>query len=87
VKILATLLVIAAFGGLLAWTTLRGADETCEVCVEWGGRRHCSTVSARTREDAQQRAQLAACGVLGGGMSDELQCQRSQPASHRCEAP
>ncbi|MDJ0787215.1 MAG: hypothetical protein QNK05_10450 [Myxococcota bacterium] len=80
-----TLLGIAGFAGFLVWFALQGGSASCEVCMESGGRVHCSTVAAPTVEEAEMRGRLTACGVIAGAMDAELACQRGPARSVRCE--
>lgn len=76
---------IAAFGALLAWTTLRTGGISCEVCMSDGVRTHCATVQAPTRDEAVVAGRRSACGVLKDSMADEIGCQRGAPARVACE--
>jgi hypothetical protein len=77
-------LVVLLGVGLLAWTTLRGSDVSCQVCVASGSLRQCGTVSAETREAALAAAHAKACGVLSNSVTSDLACQRVAPASVDC---
>jgi hypothetical protein len=76
---------IALFAGLLVWSTLRERGPSCEVCMTFGGQTACMTVAAPTEDEAIRQAQSNACGILTQGMAVELACQRTPPASVRCE--
>ncbi len=84
-RALVTLAAIAAFVGFLVWMALQQGGVACEVCMASGGRTHCATVSAGDAAQAEERARQVACGVVGGGMADELACQRGPAVSTRCE--
>jgi len=75
--------VAAAFAGL-AWLTVRG-QTACEVCVVYGGREACREASAATAAEAQQHAQATACALVTGGVTQDLECQRTPPTRLRCE--
>lgn len=84
--ILLALAGIAAFVGLLAWSTLAGGGGvSCEVCMSDGVRSHCATVQAPTREEAVEAGRRNACGVLTASMADEIGCQRTPPARVACQ--
>ena len=77
---------IAVAAGLagLAWLTVRG-QTACEVCVDYRGREACREASAATREEARQHAQATACALVTGGVTEDLECQRTPPTRLRCE--
>jgi len=75
--------VAAAVAGL-AWLTLRG-QTACEVCVVYQGREACREASAATVEDARHHAQATACAMVTGGVTQDLECQRTEPTRLRCE--
>jgi hypothetical protein len=81
------ILVIAAvigFIGLLLYNTLSAQKVTCEVCVEFNGRRNCATASHQSQEEAARSAQGTACGPLTNGMDDQIACGRIPPVSSQC---
>ena len=75
--------LIAALLGL-GWYTVRG-QTACEVCVVYRGREVCKEASATTRDAALQYAQSTACALVTGGVTEDLECQRTPPKSTRCE--
>lgn len=76
--------VVAAGLGGLAWMTLRG-QTACEVCVAYRGREACKEASASTPEAALQAAQMTACALVTGGVTEDLECQRTRPTRVHCE--
>jgi hypothetical protein len=82
------LIVLLAAGAVVAalWAlTVAHQDATCEVCMAFGGRRACKTASAASPEEAMYYATSTACALLGGGVTEDLACQRTPPERARCE--
>lgn len=77
--------VAVALAGLGWFTVSSQASSTCEACVVYRGREACRTASASTRQQAEQYAQSTACALVTGGVTEDLECQRSLPVSLRCE--
>jgi hypothetical protein len=75
--------VVAGFAGL-AWLTVRG-QTACEVCVVYRGRQACREASAATADEARQHAQATACALVTNGVTQDLECQRTEPTRLRCE--
>lgn len=78
---------LVAFVGLAAfvvWQTLFLASASCEVCMTYGGRSQCRTVSAASEAEAREGAIVNACAFLSGGVTDSMACQRTPPTSERC---
>jgi len=84
-RILWTLLGVAAFIGLLVMTTLRGSQVECEVCVVTKTGGHCSKAAGNDRNEAMIGALRAACGTAAGAMDDELACTDRAPQRVTCE--
>jgi hypothetical protein len=76
-----TLVVVA----LIIWSMMGVKQVTCEVCITFNNRTECRTGQGRTREDAIQTAQTAACAVLTSGMDEVVRCGQVQPASVSCD--
>lgn len=80
-----TILLVVGFFGLLLYNTLSAQKATCEVCVEYNGRRNCATASHESPDEAAHSAQATACGPLTNGMNDQIACGRRPPISTRCQ--
>ena len=78
-------LLALAFLGALVYATLAANAVTCEVCMEFEGRKACRTGSARTRDEAMQGAITNACAILSAGVTDGIRCGNTPPSSQRCE--
>jgi hypothetical protein len=81
---LLTVLVILAFAGFLAWTTVAAQKSTCDVCMEFNGRRNCASASASSEEEALNSARNTACGPLAFGMNESIACGNTPPATRQC---
>ena len=83
-KVLAVLAAVAAFVGVLVFTTQRQAAVECSVCLDFAGRSACRTVAAADRDLALAGAVRNACAVLSGGVTQGLECERTPPRSQHC---
>lgn len=79
-----TVTIIVAFVGFLAWSMLSAQKATCEVCMEFNGRRNCATASAVSEEEAFNSARNTACGPISFGMNESIACGNTPPASSQC---
>jgi hypothetical protein len=75
-RVIATLVGLALFGGMLWYGVRQEARIECDVCITFKGRTECRV----GRGDAN----TAACAVLGSGVSDAMQCGATPPSSARC---
>jgi hypothetical protein len=83
-----TLIVLAAVAGILLlflYSTRSLERFSCEVCMEYGGRRQCRTAAGPSREEAVRMAAGNACQFLADGMTEDIQCSGSSPASVSCQ--
>lgn len=81
---LVTILIILAFAGFLAWTTVSAQKASCDVCMEFNGRRNCASASASSEEEALNSARNTACGPLSFGMNESIACGNTPPATRQC---
>lgn len=66
--------------------SLQGVHEyTCDVCVTYKGQKQCRTGQGRTRQEAIDKAQTAACAVMTSGMDQVIACGNVEPTSVSCE--
>jgi hypothetical protein len=82
-----TLIGIAIAVALLAGMTFMAMNQnpaSCEVCMEFEGRRACASASARDREEAQEAAANSACSVITGGVTSTIKCSHMEPVSVNC---
>jgi hypothetical protein len=83
IKILLIVVAVAAFLGLLLYSTLPGQMVRVEVCVSYDGKRECRTARGTTQKEASATAQTNACATLARGMTESMACQSKQPDSVR----
>jgi hypothetical protein len=79
---------VLLLGGVIVFVLLQSLalqQATCEVCMEYNGRRQCRTVAAATADEAIQGAINNACAFISGGMTDSMACGRTDPASVSCK--
>ncbi|MBV9267491.1 MAG: hypothetical protein JO061_15065 [Acidobacteriaceae bacterium] len=74
-------LFIVIFIALLAWSTMHGPRYRVEVCMAYGARKACRTVSGKSEEAAMRGAVSNACADLVSGVTDTVNCEQSQPQS------
>ena len=79
--VLAIVALAFLFVGLVLYSTMSGAHERVEVCMEFQGRSACRTARGNTREQAVRTAASNACAFLASGMTDSIACERSKPVS------
>jgi hypothetical protein len=72
---------IAAFVGLVAYSTLHGPRYRAEVCVEFDGRKACKTVSAKSENAAVRAGTEGDCADIASGVTDTMRCVGAPPAS------
>jgi hypothetical protein len=78
------LFAAALFNAALLSTTLAESGAECEVCVDYGGRSSCQTVSAPDSAQAIQQATATACAILSSGVTAGMACNSTPPSSTRC---
>jgi len=71
---------VAAFVAMVVYSTMSGAKYRVEVCLEYNGRSACRTASAATSESALRTAQDNACAFIAAGMTDSIECGKTQPS-------
>lgn len=79
-----TIGIIVAFVGFLAWSMLSSQKVTCDVCMEFNGRRNCASASAVSEEEAFNSARNTACGPISFGMNESIACGNTPPATRVC---
>jgi len=83
-RLIAGLLLGAAFLGAMVYATMRESQVECEVCLEFDGRSACRSGSAVDRKHSIRGAVAAACAVLSSGVTDGIACGSTPPQSVRC---
>lgn len=73
--IIAIVLGLAAFGGLVVSMTVQGAEVECEVCLTFPGTGEvCRAGRGPTEEEARLAAQQSVCGGNAIGMAESIEC-------------
>jgi alkylhydroperoxidase family enzyme len=72
-----------AFLALLLYSTLNGPRFRVEVCMAYGGKSACRTVKAKSEAAALRSGVENACADIASGVTDTMQCQRTDPQSVR----
>ena len=50
------------------------AKVSCEVCMEYKGRKSCRSAAATKRDDAETAARGMACSEIAGGRDESIAC-------------
>jgi hypothetical protein len=69
---------------LIWYASVSLGRQSCEVCIAYEGRSACRKAEGSSAEEARRTATDMACAVLASGMTESLQCQRTEPKSVRC---
>ena len=81
----ATVVLALAVLALVVSSLVGVTEYTCEVCVTYKGRTECRTGQGRTKRDAIDKAQTAACAVMTNGMDEVVNCGNTPPSSVSCD--
>jgi hypothetical protein len=74
---------VVAFAALITYSTMHGPRYRVEVCMTYGGRSACKTVSAKGEAAAIRSARENACADIASGVTDTMRCEQGQPSSVR----
>ena len=83
VKIALAVAVVAAIGYILL-SPMQLGKVSCEVCMEFKGRKSCRTARAPSGDEATVTARDNACAQIAFGREDSILCGNTEPASVRC---
>ena len=72
-----------AIVGLVVYSSFGLRRYRVEVCMEFNGRTECRNASGTNRPEAIRTATDNACTLISSGMTEFMNCERSQPASVR----
>lgn len=75
-------LVLAA---LMIYASASLSKHNCEICIAYEGREACRKADGSTLDEARRTAIDLACAELASGMTDSLQCQRTEPTRLTCD--
>jgi hypothetical protein len=82
--VVATIVFLLAFVGVVVYLSTRAAPVECEVCLTYDGQSVCRKAASGTREAAVRSAVTSACGTLAGGMTDTIRCENTPPDRTTC---
>lgn len=82
--IIVIVLALAAFMGVVVWSTLSAAEVECEVCLTFNGQEVCRLGRGPTETEALQAAQESACGGNAPGMAELIACRARIPDRAQC---
>jgi hypothetical protein len=74
---------IAAAAAAIIYSSMNLQQFTVESCITYNGRTGCGTAAGATREDALRSAATVACSGLASGMTESIECSRTEPDSVR----
>jgi hypothetical protein len=74
--------VIAAFVAII-YNSMDLQAFTVESCITYNGRTGCGIAAGATREEALGSAATIACSGLSSGMTESIECSRTEPDSIR----
>lgn len=78
---IAIAIFIAAFLGLVAYSTLGGVRYRVQLCMAYKGQTACKTVSGKSEKSALETAITGACADIASGVTDTMNCTQSEPQS------
>jgi len=73
-----------AFVSAVIWFALDATNVECEICVDYKGRKACSTARAADLASAEMQAHSGACSQVTGGVTETLECDRMAANVRRC---
>lgn len=78
------IVVAAGFVALLFQDLGATKQVECSLCVEFNGRRECTTGQGVDQDAARESAQTVACAALGTGVNEAFRCSASPPQQLSC---
>jgi hypothetical protein len=86
-KKLITLVIVIMAAGILTYQMLNLARVECDLCIEFKGKRRCTTAFGATHEQALDEAHRTACALVASGVTEVLACQRLNRQNIACRPP
>jgi hypothetical protein len=74
---------IAAAAAAIIYSSMDLQQYTVESCITYNGRTGCGTAAGATRDEALRSAATIACSGLSSGMTESIECSRTEPDSVR----
>ena len=81
--VLAGIVFVIIILAVIVYSTMSLAKYKVEVCMQFNGATSCRAASGSTRQDTLRAAVENACATIASGVTDTMQCQRSEPANVR----
>ncbi len=81
--VLFAILFVLAILGVIVYSTMNLAKYKVEVCMQYNGATNCRAASGSTREDTLRAAVQNACATIASGVTQSMQCERSEPVNVR----
>jgi hypothetical protein len=81
---LVVLAFVLAVVGYIVTSSMGIAKVSCEVCIDFKGRRACRTARGPTRDDAIVTARDNACAQIVRGRTENILCGGAQPTKISC---
>ncbi len=81
--VLFAILFVLAILGVIIYSTMNLAKYKVEVCMQYNGATNCRAASGSTREDTLRAAVQNACATIASGVTQSMQCERSEPVNVR----
>ena len=78
------LLCAALFLAAMLYVTRAETAVECTVCIRFGGRENCATVSGPDEQQARMQATTTACAPLSNGVTEGMECNRTPPTTSSC---
>ena len=76
---------LALLVSYMAYLTMSSGQVTCDVCIEFHGRKECRKATGADVGEAQMSATSTACSLMAGGVTDGIACQNTPPESISCQ--
>jgi hypothetical protein len=76
--------VLIPIAAVVVYSSFQVSDYECEVCMSFGGREVCRTVTGKTEMEGLRTGIDNACAQLSSGVTETLRCQRTPPQKAEC---
>ena len=80
--VLAGIIVVAVILLLMVYGMRNLTSHRVEVCMNFAGKLNCKTASGATEMDAMRTAQTNACAEIAFGVTDTMNCGRTEPVKY-----
>ena len=81
--VLAGIIFVVIILAVIVYSTMSLAKYKVEVCMQYNGATSCRAASGSTRQDTLRAAVENACATIASGVTETMQCQRSEPVNVR----